>query len=442
MSAASFLPWAFLWIAGAGIRPRVGLLRWVFPLAGVALLVLQRDESPGWRLLAASLLFLYLMKAAVVSGARQRPRGMDLALFFTVWPGMKPEELTKRAAADDDAGVRFARGLVLTLLGIAAVVLLALGIGVLPQIVTGWLGIFAILLTIHFGVSELLTAALRFSGRPVKPLFDLPLASKSLREFWTSRWNRPFVDMNRSLFMPGLTRRFGMKGAVVGSFLISGLLHEMAISYPAGAGWGGPMLYFTLQAFLVLLEKQMKIASRVFTWCAILLPLPLLFGSAFRETFILGGLELLAGVLTSQPLKWWLGALLLLVGLAHFLVPIASFQVPTRLRWREELVHLSAFNRKLMWTFGGYTLLAILSFGVLTLAFRESFVRGEPVALGLAAYILIFWGGRLLIDLFYYRSEDWPQGPQFVAGHALLNALITFLASGYAAVLLYHFSLR
>ncbi|HZH97701.1 MAG TPA: hypothetical protein VEX38_01915, partial [Fimbriimonadaceae bacterium] len=159
-----------------------------------------------------------------------------------------------------------------------------------------------------------------------------------------------------------------------------------------------------------------------------------------RETFIIGGLEVVEAALTARPLEWWLSLHLTLVGIAHFLVPIASFQVPLRLRWREELPRLSNFNRKLMWTFGAYTLLAILSFGILTLIFRDSFLRGEPLALGLAAYILVFWGSRLVVDKFYYHSGDWPEGPQFVAGHALLNALIAFLASGYLGVLAYHWS--
>jgi hypothetical protein len=32
-------------------------------------------------------------------------------------------------------------------------------------------------------------------------LFDRPLAARTLNDFWTRRWNLPFVEMNRRLFM-------------------------------------------------------------------------------------------------------------------------------------------------------------------------------------------------------------------------------------------------
>jgi alginate O-acetyltransferase complex protein AlgI len=44
-----------------------------------------------------------------------------------------------------------------------------------------------------------------------------------------------------------LQRRLGRGPALLGSFLVSGLLHEVAISLPVRAGWGLPKLYFLLQ---------------------------------------------------------------------------------------------------------------------------------------------------------------------------------------------------
>ena len=44
----------------------------------------------------------------------------------------------------------------------------------------------------------------------------------------------------------------------------------------------------------------------------------------------------------------WLSLALWLAAAGHFCVLIASFQVPYRLGWKEDLTKLTAFNRKLI----------------------------------------------------------------------------------------------
>lgn len=62
--------------------------------------------------------------------------------------------------------------------------------------------------------------------------------------------------MNRLLFRPLLKPLLGKEGTVLGLFLLSGLLHELAISFPAGGGWGGPLCYFALHGVLMRVEKR------------------------------------------------------------------------------------------------------------------------------------------------------------------------------------------
>jgi len=60
-----------------------------------------------------------------------------------------------------------------------------------------------------------------------------------------------------------------------------------------------------------------------------------------------------------------------LVGAAHFLILVASFQVPYRLSWKQDLRKLMPFNRKLLWVQGGFTVLTIMAFGTLTLVLHR-----------------------------------------------------------------------
>ena len=73
-----------------------------------------------------------------------------------------------------------------------------------------------------------------------------------------------------------------------------------------------------------------------------------------------------------------LGLALWLAGLGHFAVLGASFQVPARLGWRDELARLRPLNRKLMWTYGGFTVLTIVAFGTLTLAGGTLSIGASP----------------------------------------------------------------
>jgi hypothetical protein len=127
-----------------------------------------------------------------------------------------------------------------------------------------------------------------------------------------------------------------------------------------------------------------------------------------------------------------------LVGAAHFVVLIASFQVPTRLRWKQDLQQLMPLNRKLLWVQSGFTVLTIIAFGTLTLVLHAELLRGDRAALGLACFIGIYWTARILVDSLYFSHEDWPKGRQFIVGHFLLTSLFSVLAASYLGLFLWH----
>jgi hypothetical protein len=131
-----------------------------------------------------------------------------------------------------------------------------------------------------------------------------------------------------------------------------------------------------------------------------------------------------------------------LAGAGHFVILIASAQVPSRLRWKEDLQQLMPFNRKLLWVQGGFTVLTIIAFGILTLLLHQELLRGERAALGLAAFIGLYWSARIVVDALYFSHSDWPKGRLFVVGHALLTALFSFLAVSYLGLFVWQVWLR
>ena len=131
-----------------------------------------------------------------------------------------------------------------------------------------------------------------------------------------------------------------------------------------------------------------------------------------------------------------------LAGAGHLAILVASFQVPFRLNWKQDLKLLMPFNRKLLWVQGGFTVLTILAFGALTLALHAELLNGDRAALALALFIGIYWTSRILVDVFYFSHEDWPKGKQFVVGHALLTSLFSVLAASYLGLFAWHMWLK
>jgi alginate O-acetyltransferase complex protein AlgI len=221
-----------------------------------------------------------LASAVVVSlkGAVARAHGRVRPEWLWGWPGMDPDRFHRAPACAPSA-----REIVGGVSSIGLGVLLLWG--VVPHAGRGlgaaWIGLVAIGLVLHFGVLRLLSIYWRSRGFDAQPLFDNPLAARTLGEFWGRRWNRGFADVaGRWIYRP-LVRRVGVRGAMFAVFAASGVLHDFLLSVPAGGGYGLCMLYFLIQGGGVLVERRAR--HRLLTVAVVLLPLPLLFHSVFMR---------------------------------------------------------------------------------------------------------------------------------------------------------------
>ncbi|MCP4439182.1 MAG: membrane bound O-acyl transferase family-domain-containing protein [Aureispira sp.] len=148
---------------------------------------------------------------------------------------------------------------------------------------------------LHFGILNLSTLAWRIFGVNLNELFISPYKSKSLKEFWGKRWNMAFSEMTSLIVYKPLIGKVGKATAMIAAFLVSGILHEIAISLPAQAGYGLPLLFFVIHAIGMTLERQVnfvktitehKIYARIWVYAWLLLPMPLLFHPSFLELVI------------------------------------------------------------------------------------------------------------------------------------------------------------
>ena len=146
--------------------------------------------------------------------------------------------------------------------------------------------------------------------------------------------------------------------------------------------------------------------------------------------------------MTNAVAKRLFGVDLWLAGAAHFLILLASFQVPYRLQWKSDLRQLMAFNRKLLWVQGGFTVLTIIAFGTLTLVLHRELLRGDRAALGLTCFIGFIGLRELLWTRFTFRIPTGPKERLLFSNTSLLTSLFSFLAASYLGLFVWNVWLR
>jgi alginate O-acetyltransferase complex protein AlgI len=211
--------------------------------------------------------FMWLMAFALFLGCKWLTLGIALQregaacpvralAYLLAWPGMdatrflSPElgpRCSRSPALRNTALIRILLGLFL-LFGVAR--------HAVDPLLAGWIGMLGMLLLLHFGFFHLLSVGWRALRVDAPPIMDAPLRSISVSEFWGQRWNAAFNDLALRLVFRPAARRWGMAGGTLLAFLVSGLVHELVISLPAGTGYGFPSAYFLGQGLGVLTERS------------------------------------------------------------------------------------------------------------------------------------------------------------------------------------------
>lgn len=222
--------------------------------------------------------------------------------YWTAWPGLNARGFVVGAPERVTANRWLIAGL-LTALG--ATLLLGLApklVGEAPDLVVAWVGMLGIIFLLHFGALALVSCFWNSVGIQATPLMQQPLASTSVSEFWSARWNTAFRDLTSLTIFRPLTKKLGAARAAFAVFLFSGIVHDVVISVPARGGYGKPTLYFLIQWLAIAIQRsgwgrstgiQGGMRGWLFTMLTLGLPLGLLFHPEFATRVILPFVEAL-----------------------------------------------------------------------------------------------------------------------------------------------------
>lgn len=299
----------------AGTPRRFAAARWLGWGLGsgtIALVWGLTRTGPAWLAMSAiAATSFFALKLATLRGSWKAAAPWRIAGYLFAWPGMNAQRFLAGEGCRRDTST--SRGVSARMpsgcprYGELAFALAKLVGGLVcaswamvhateaSPFVVGWVGMLGIIFTLHFGVFHAISWLWRAAGVDAPPIMRAPIAATSLAEFWGERWNVAFAESARRFIVRPLARRVGARRAGLAVFVVSGLVHETVISLPARGGWGGPTLYFLLQALGVALEKSAwgvrvglgrGVRGWLWTFLFTATPLPLLFHEPFVGNLI------------------------------------------------------------------------------------------------------------------------------------------------------------
>lgn len=223
--------------------------------------LLARDLVPAWVFmwwLAGALYFGY--KWLTWRQAKRRIGGVDKLLslgYLFCWVGMDAE-IFLQGRRDRSAPKRneWLAAMANVLAGIFLVWSVTPVIATRQPLAAGWTGMVGLALCLHFGLFQLLALVWQSAGVNAQPIMRQPLRATSLADFWERRWNRAFHHLAKVYWFRPWAQKYGAVPALLGVFLVSGVIHDLLISLPARGGYGLPTAYFLIQGGGILFERS------------------------------------------------------------------------------------------------------------------------------------------------------------------------------------------
>jgi hypothetical protein len=131
-----------------------------------------------------------------------------------------------------------------------------------------------------------------------------------------------------------------------------------------------------------------------------------------------------------------LPTLILIAGAGQLSVLFASALVPLRLNWRAAFSVLPRLHRQMYWVYGGYVVLSIIAFGLISLTNSTELASGTRLARCVCGYIAVFWAIRLslqaVLDVKEHLTAWW-----LVAGEWVLTVLFLYFTVVFALAALW-----
>ncbi len=126
-----------------------------------------------------------------------------------------------------------------------------------------------------------------------------------------------------------------------------------------------------------------------------------------------------------------LNNLIITAGLIQLLILVAASLVPRITDWKRNLEGSDPFFKSLVWTYGFFISLIVLSIGLFSIFKTELLIDGNLTGKYLCAFVSIFWFARLFIQFFIFKTPEFVKTGVMKAGYNLLTLAFMYLTITY-----------
>jgi hypothetical protein len=94
-----------------------------------------------------------------------------------------------------------------------------------------------------------------------------------------------------------------------------------------------------------------------------------------------------------------------IAGGLHLVVASANIFAFRKFRYLEHLDHVPIVLRQVFLVQNAYIMFVQVGLALLCLCFGEELISGRPMCRAIGGFLALFWGARVLLQLFYYDRE-------------------------------------
>jgi len=120
-------------------------------------------------------------------------------------------------------------------------------------------------------------------------------------------------------------------------------------------------------------------------------------------------------------------------GVLQLITAAANFFLPAKLHYRENLAKVSPIIRQIFTIHSIYIVLVLVGLGLICLLFSNELAGATPLGRFLCGFLAIFWGSRIVLQIFYYDKavkKEHPLGALFF-GAVFLYLAVIFTAATF-----------
>jgi hypothetical protein len=128
-----------------------------------------------------------------------------------------------------------------------------------------------------------------------------------------------------------------------------------------------------------------------------------------------------------------LPTLLVVAGLGQVALVVVGLALPRVRGWVAETAELRPLTRQAFWTGTVYLWCTNLGFGLISTVAPGWLVDRSPLAAAATIFFALYWGARLVLQLFFFDWTDVPSSRLLQMGESVVVGLFLYLTFVYGA---------